>query len=238
MKKRSLVLLAFFTMAAILSCKKKEKAEPDDDRKCQTCVTMPEAKSENDNKSSGVYKAIITGSSGTIAFYIQNGSSDVKAILSFDGKTANLTTNYFSTWQPGTDIVNAQFSGTLDGKTITATFSVKSTGDSPTLSLNIPGHTISVIVFKETSQSLVKGFEGTYSGDESGVLNILLMNDEYTVIINGNALTRRQKLKDNKIEFTSIGTTVNGDFISENELRGTWSNANNQKGAWIAKRTL
>lgn len=235
--KRILILSALIGIGLFQSCKKNKSDEPNK-YVCSSCVSAPEAKSENDNKSSGVYKAVVTGSSGTIAFYIQNGNNEVKAIINFDGKTAVLTTTYFNTWQAGSAISNAQFSGVLDGKNITASLSVNADGTNPSLTMNIPGHTISVVIFKETSQSLVRGFEGSYEGDEKGVLNILMMGEEYTVIVDGNALTRRQQLKNGKVEFTSSGTTVNGAFLSESELKGTWSNTDKEKGTWQAKRTL
>lgn len=226
-----ILTLFFFT-----GCKKGEKQDRSD--KCTSCVSSPEAQAQLDNSSAGVYKGVITGSSGTLVFYIGNGNSEIKALITFDGKSAVLTNTSLSDWTPGDAVNAAIFTGTLDGKQIEAKLTVGAGGLNPFVELTIPGHTINVAMFKETSTVLVKSFEGTFDGDEKGTLNIVMAGDEYTVLAKGQVLTRRTKLIDGKIEFTSSGTTVSGVFISEDMLRGQWSNKDGDKGTWEAKRTL
>lgn len=238
MIKRILSLAAIMVCVSFFfsGCKKEKKQHQSD--KCTSCAVFPEAKAQFDNSSAGVYKGIITGSSGTLAFYIGNADNEIKALIAFDGKSAVLTSTSLSDWDPGDAINAAVFIGTLDGKQVQAKLTIGAGGQDPFVELTIPGHTINVAVFKETSAVLVKSFEGTYSGDEKGTLNIVMAGDEYTVLVKGQVLVRRTKLVDGKIEFISSGTAVKGEFISENLLRGEWSNTEGEKGTWQAERTL
>src|SRR5690606_30471392 len=140
------------------------------------------------------------------------------------------TNTSLSDWTPGDAVNAAIFTGTLDGKQIEAKLTVGAGGLNPFVELTIPGHTINVAMFKETSTVLVKSFEGTYDGDEKGTLYIVMAGDEYTVLAKGQVLTRRTQLIEEKIEFRSSGTTVSGVFISEDMLRGRWSNKDGDKG--------
>src|SRR5690606_31756711 len=112
-----ILTLFFFT-----GCKKGEKQDRSD--KCTSCVSSPEAQAQLDNSSAGVYKGVITGSSGTLVFYIGNGNSEIKALITFDGKSAVLTNTSLSDWTPGDAVNAAIFTGTLDGKQIEAKLTV------------------------------------------------------------------------------------------------------------------
>ncbi len=217
---------------------KKDNNEDDDKDTCTTCATTPEAKAAYNNSSAGVYKGIVTGSSGTLVFYVGNENNEIKALLAFDGKSAVLTSQSFGNWTPGEAIEGAVFTGTLNNQTVQATFSVSSQGLNPSVTLSIPGHNIYVAMFKETSEILVKSFEGTYAGDEEGTLNILFSGDEYTVLTNGQVMTRRTKLINGKVQFTYSETKIEGEFISPDALKGTWQSPDGDKGTWEAKRTL
>ncbi len=236
---KNLVLMLFlFSLAFAYQGCEKDNEEDDDQNVCAQCAVTPEAKAAYDESSAGVYKGIVTGSSGTLVFYVGNEGNEIKALLAFDGKSAVLTSQSFADWTPGEAITDALFTGTLDNQAIQATFSVSANGLNPSVNLSIPGHSIYVAVFKETSEVLVKSFEGRYTGDETGALNILFSGDEFTVLTNGQVMARRTKLVNGKIQFTYSETKVAGEFITEDLLKGTWQNQDGEKGTWEAKRTL
>lgn len=178
MKKISM-LLCFLAISATLwtSCKKDPDTPKTNDNpyKCTSCTTTPDALASNDGSSKGVYKGIVIGSTGTVKFSVQNGTNDITATLVIDGVTATLTSSV--AWVSGEPYI-APFTGTLNGQAVSITFSVQNDGGSPTItSADIPGHPNAVFTLvKETSNTLVECFEGTYttSKSESGTFNILL----------------------------------------------------------------
>lgn len=157
------------------SCSKDDEKEDDPPYSCTACVDTPDALPENDNSAKGVYKGIQVGSSGTLFIDIQNGSSTITGIMTLDGITATLTSNV--AYVDGKPYV-APFTGEYDGNPVSLTFSVAIGGGEPkVISSDIPGHLDAVFtIYKETSTSLIEGYEGTYSnsGGESGTFNILL----------------------------------------------------------------
>lgn len=176
---------------------------------CTTCKTTPDAKAANDGSSKGIYKGVMIGSSGTIMFDIANNGSTITAVMVVDGITVNLTANI--TWVAGQPYV-APFTGTLSGSAVSITFSIGALGQTPTIvSSNIPGHpNATFTIIKETSNSLVECFEGTYSTTrpETGIFNLILSR---TALIFGGASRK-------------TGTTTSGGFdgtISNNHLYET-----------------
>lgn len=222
MKKVIFSVLAFATIA-IASCKKESGSNA---YKCTTCTSTAEALPANDASSKGVYKGVIIGSSGTVKFSIQNGTSNIFAFVEIDGDTATLTSSI--SWVSGQSYV-APFTGTLKGQPVSITFSVQSNGTSPVItSASIPGHaSASFMLVKETSNALVECFEGTYATTlpETGTFNILLSrplgqwggqarksgatssSDVDGTIVNGNLLD-----EDGKIVGTLSGDDINGTF--------------------------
>ncbi|RYY90920.1 MAG: hypothetical protein EOO15_00495 [Chitinophagaceae bacterium] len=177
MKRILLPLLMLFIAGAIFSCKKKE-TETETPYSCATCSRTPQALAANDNIAKGIYKGTVTGSSGFITFDLANSGSTMTATLTIDGVTANLTAPI--TYNAGQPIVG-DFTGTMAGQPVTVSFSVAANGSTPIItSSNIPGHPNAVFtIYKETSNSLIEVFEGTYtkpssSGTETGVFNIIL----------------------------------------------------------------
>src|SRR5687768_12879311 len=174
-KKNVWIFLCFFSLLviAVSACKKDSKdAEP---FKCASCTTQPQALAANDASSKGIYKGVIIGSSGTIAFNVLNGGTTISAIMVLDGITVNLTSSI--AWVSGQSYV-APFTGTLNGGAVTINFSVNASGTGPAvLSATIPGHgSAQFRLVKETSTSLLEAFEGTYSTTlpETGTFNLLM----------------------------------------------------------------
>lgn len=238
MKKITILLLA--VVAAFASCTKEEKDKKEDKPyTCASCVTTPEAKSEYDNSSAGVYKGVIVGSTGTIALYLHNTGTEIKAIVVFDGKTATLTNSTLSSWTPGQAIKDAVFTGEVNGVPVEAKFSVDADGKNPKVTVTIPGHNIKVGVYKEVSATLIKGFEGTYSNDllVLGAFNLTLNGNTYTIVTTTTE-PFTGTLSNGGVDVSGEGVEVKGTFNGE-EISGTWKNTNNStQGTWKGKRTL
>lgn len=173
MKLTKIILPTLILIAGFISCKK--DSTPDAAYTCTTCKTTPDAKAANDASNKGVYKGVIIGSSGTIMFDLQNNGTTITAIMVLDGVTVNLTASV--TLVAGQNYV-APFTGTLNGQPVSITFSVGAAGTTPTVTTSsIPGHqSSSFTIIKETSNSLVEAFEGTYATTqpENGIFNLLL----------------------------------------------------------------
>lgn len=220
-----LIFPAFLIGILMTSCSKDDET-PVASYTCLTCKTTPDALAANDASVKGMYKGIIIGSTGTISINIQNGSSTITATMVLDGVSVALTSNVAVV--DGQSYV-APFTGTFNGSPITMTFSVGLGGSSPTMvSSSIPGHPNAVFVLsKETSTSLIEGFEGTYAvtGGEKGVFNIVLSRSlakfGYVVREDGQTDTdsgsgtinsSSQLLLDGRVIGTITGDALNGSF--------------------------
>ena len=220
-----LIFPAFLIGILMTSCSKDDET-PVASYTCLNCKTTPDALAANDVSVKGMYKGIIIGSTGTISINIQNGSSTITATMVLDGVSVALTSNVAVV--DGQSYV-APFTGTFNGSPITMTFSVGLGGSSPTMvSSSIPGHPNAVFVLsKETSTSLIEGFEGNYSvtGGEKGVFNIVLSRSlakfGYVVREDGQTDTdsgsgtinsSSQLLLDGRVIGTITGDALNGSF--------------------------
>lgn len=222
-------------------CKKDSRAT--DPYQCASCSTAPEAIAVNDASSKGIYKGIVIGSSGTIKFDVLNGGTLIKAYLTIDGTSAELTSSV--TWN-GTQAYTAPFTGTLGGQAISITFSVGKDGTDPiVLSANIPGHlNAEFILVKENSATLIECFEGTYktTKPESGTFNLLLSR--------AVRLWGGMHRQDGTTNFEDMDGTMDAggklfedgtDYIgtlSGDEIKGTFKDGDNNSVTVYGKRTL
>ncbi|HYC27299.1 MAG TPA: hypothetical protein VEB42_00770, partial [Chitinophagaceae bacterium] len=207
---------------------------------CPTCVHVPDAKAEHNFKSSGVYKGIMVGlgSSGTIAVNLHNTGTEKKAVIKLNGKSAELTTNSLTSWQPGQAIDTALFTGTWNGQPVEMRFSVDTNGFNSEVQFDIPGKNILPFIYKETSDVAIESFEGDYTGDAEGVFNIAVNGNDITIIFSGIGIPMPSRLEQGKIDFTSeAGMHIKGNFYDD-EAGGTWqNNATGKSGGWKALRT-
>lgn len=222
-----------FLTLVFAACKKDDNKGKDNDPgsyKCQTCPDTPEAAAENDNKSKGIYKGIVIGSSGTIKFNIANNNSDITATLVIDGNTIVLTSTI--TWADNEPYV-APFVGEYNGQPVVIHFKVENDGTQPVITAaEIPGHPNAVFtIVKETSNALIEGYEGTYSksNSEKGTFNIILSKtlgkwggiarqDGSTEIdnISGEIDANGHMTEKNGYEVgTLIGETISGTFTEK-----------------------
>lgn len=233
MKKTILVLLL---LSSFIACKKSDDKK--EEFKCTTCINAPEAMEAYNQSSAGVYKGVLVGSSGTIALYLFNTGSEVKALITFDGKSGTLTTTSLANWTPGQAISSALFTGTIEGTAVQAIFSVDANGQNPTMQVLIPGHTVAVAVYKETSTNLIKSFEGIYTGDRNGIFNITFSGNDYTLISDGGGDFIVNTLINGEVNINEDGTILKGTFQGQDAISGTWKNDKNQSGTWSGHRTL
>lgn len=200
--------------------------------------TTPTAKQEFDSTNFGIYKGVFVGSSGVVLIDLKNNGSTISAKLSIDGINLNFTSN---------QIVNLNSNTTIsfnNGEN-SFTFSVNSDGSSPEISnLSITNHPLSeMIVVKEKSNLLVKCFEGTYTGGESGIFNSILYGNQVIGVVKSsqnNIYISTGSVVNNQVTLgnVSTGATFNGTF-NGNTCSGTWQNVNfNLNGNWSGIRTL
>ena len=231
------ILFVMVTIVLFVSCKKNDKDSTP--YECKTCNKTPEAAAANNTSTKGIYKGIIIGSSGTIKFDIANNGNTITAVMIIDGVSVNLTSNV--AWTNGQAYI-APFTGTLNGQPVTINFSVGLSGTTPTVtSSNIPGHPNAVMVMvKETSDSLIECFEGTFSGASQGTLNIILSR----TLNKWGGVARKTGSRD-KQDFDGVitGTTITASGVSatltnDEITSGKWDDGQGGKGTWSAKRTL
>lgn len=206
----------------------------------------PEAKVAYDNNSFGVYKGVIIGSTGIIKLVINNGDNLVRAYITIDEHTKDTLTST-APFTSGQAITNASFTGRIS----TMTFSVNANGTNPNIvSITIQGHSnVTGLLLKETSTQIVRCYEGTYTGHNSGgdtsdgIFNCATIGSSiigivretatgYTDVVNGGIANGNITAHGT----VSTGATFSGT-ISTMECKGTWINGT-YSGAWTGVRTL
>jgi hypothetical protein len=235
---KRLSLIALLLISLLTACKD-DGADP---YKCTECVDQPEANAANDNSGQGIYKGVLVGSSGTIKFDIANNGTSITAVLVIDGLSVTLTGN--GTYSASTGF-QGSFTGSLNGGTVIIPFSVTNTGTVSVSTPTIPGHSNVIIkIFKEKSTQLVEGFEGTFSGADSGTFNLVLIRNqsgagEWIAIARSDSDSIfLGQVEDNGI-FGGGGEIIIAGEISGDNIKGVWEHAaNGANGAWTGKRTL
>lgn len=226
-------LLSIFTLAllSIASCSKKDSDSGKETEK-------PTAKAQFDNSNYGIYKGVFVGSSGVIIININNDNT-LSATLIVDGVTYHFTTTQTVQQNQSTTI-----DFTNDGNSFT--FIVAANGTTPAITnITINGHpNAAIVVIKETSTAIVKCYEGTFAGDESGIFNAAISNN----LIKALALSTTYNVSyyvtgtvsDNQINAAgsaSSGASFSGSFSGDN-ISGKWNNSIvGISGIWSGKRT-
>ena len=227
--KRFLSKITIATLLLIASCSK----STDDNTQSE----KPTAKAAYDHSNYGYYKGVFVGSTGIIVVNIYNDNS-LSAHFKVDGVDYNFTTT--QTVQQGVGTILNFVSGNNS-----FTFTVDGNGARPTITnLVMSGHPNAAVLFaKETSTSLVKCYEGTYTGDEGGIFNAVIYNNQikglaksltfYDTYEVDGAVSNNQIDASGKINTDSkFKGTISGDNLS-----GTWENIPDLKGDWSGTRT-
>lgn len=227
--KQAIAILA--TIFFFFSCSK------NDDKKANPLADTPSAKAAYDNSNFGVYKGVFVGSSGIIMIDLNNDGT-VSATLIINDTTYNFTTTQTVQQNQPTTL-------TFTSGTKSFTFTVAANGGNPTITnLIINGHpNAAILVVKETSTALVKCFEGTYQGTESGTFNAVIYNSH----VKGISISTANDIyfMDGTMagnQINASGTTTGGSTfvgtMTGNMIAGTWSKtAVNASGTWSGNRS-
>lgn len=195
----------------------------------------PDAKASEDSKSGGIYKGVVVGSSGFVAVILQSGLKEIRVTL--DNEQRTLTTTGLTAWVTGQTIKNAVFSS----GDWSATFSVGGGGQIPQITLDIAGHVgAKAVLVKEVSTDLVRVYEGTYSGSESGTWNF---------VVQGPALSGVSRTTSGSGTSTFYGLVFGNDISFQSPLmgsgkfsgdtaNGTWQTDTSTSGTWTGKRVM
>lgn len=222
----------FFTLilgTLFLSCSSDDSSGP-------TLSDTPDAKAQYDNSNYGIYKGVFVGSTGTILLNINN-EGILSATLTIDGTTKTYTTT--ETVTEGTTINNLTFtngSSSFD-------FSTDATGMFPTVTaINISGHpNARIAVVKEYSDSLVKCYVGTFSGDDSGTFNLIIEGNEIGGLAKSVGDDASINLSGTLTGNNLAGVFEGGAFVgtkNNNNISGTWNNTLSESGSWSGTRKL
>ncbi|MEO6150272.1 MAG: hypothetical protein ABIN95_14630 [Mucilaginibacter sp.] len=240
------ILLLFAVTLFTAGCKKDKKTEPT--YTCAACKTTPDALAANNTISKGIYKGVVVGSTGVLTINVQNSGATTNSTLVLDGTTIELAS---STPIVAGEAFEGEFTGTNGGQTFSFTFSVNANGSEPeTSDYSIPGHpTVAFFVIKETSDNLVKCYEGTTAGKKD---NGNVQGSALNVVTSGKTNSWFALSKDNSSgeiggALGSIsGNTLTCDCgpqttvtmtIAGDALTGTYKGEDNH-GTITAKRTL
>lgn len=254
------VLISSILLFAYSCSKSKEPEKEKENENEVTLVTYPDADAAHDEKSGGVYKGVIIGSTGTVKIILQHDT--ISAEVTIDGETKVMTPQNMPVgWTSGYALEEVVFAA--DDWTLT--FSVSTNGHNPYVSsVSIPGHTdVAVHIVKEQSTTLVRAFEGSFGKGDSiwGTMNFVLVSMEDTVFgIIQNPLQSKQSMYGfysyniAEEEALSLHTyfNINGEsfmfsasgVLREEEIQGLWKYYDGagqgvvDTGVWEAKRTL
>ena len=227
------ILLIIIALTTFQSC-----SSSDDSSSTKNLTQTPQAKSEYDQSNFGLYKGVFVGSSGIVIIDINNTNNTIAATLIIDNVTYNFSSNQTLQANQNTTL------NFVDGSN-SFTFIVSGNGVNPTITnLSINGHpNAAIVVVKEISTILVKCFEGTYSGDDSGTFNIVIYGNLIKGLV-GNASTEPYiadgEVQDN--ETSGSGTVTSGAIftgtINANNCSGSWTNLEEaMSGNWSGVRT-
>jgi hypothetical protein len=231
MKKVFLLLLAASLLVGPVSCKK------DDPAPTSAFPTVPEAKSEHDNKSGGIYKGTFATATttGTIKVVLQDGKTEI--VVSYNGTTKTLTTTGLSGWVSGQAISNVLFTNG-DWEVV---FTVSANASSVDFLMQLAGESNFISVLnKEYSSALVKVYEGTFAGDDTGKWNFTLQGSDIIGVYAsaGGSATFIGSVAGSTIAITALDVTATGTFVEEGaSCSGTWDGGSTA-GTWTGKRSL
>ena len=236
MKKSYLKILLLFSLI-IISCSDNDDQNLNNNLLQET----PEAHVQFNSSNFGIYKGVFVGSSGIVIVNVNNDNS-ISVSLTIDGVNYPFTSNEIIQENQQTEI------NFINGNN-SFTFSVLSNGIDPQISdLSIEGHpNATIILVKETSNSLAELFEGTYAGtdgsDDGGTFNAIVIGTDMYVLANSTAYdvfyTATGAINGNSISgATTTGTNFTGIIDGNDDMSGTWTNTqSSDNGTWSLIRT-
>jgi len=195
----------------------------------------PQAKAIYDNSNYGIYKGVFVGSTGTVLINIMN-EGQISATLKIDGSTKTYTTSGIAVEGESTEL-------TFTNGDSSFIFYVNAVGGNVSVDgLNIAGHpNAGIKVIKERSDSLVKCYQGSFSGDTSGTFNFVISGNSLYGLAKENTANYSIQLEGEKSGNSITGYFEGGTFTGTsngNNISGTWQNDSSESGNWSGNRKL
>ena len=233
MKNNIFSLIFVCTSMFLYSC---SKSSSNDNSSSSTLSNTPLAKAQFDNSNYGIYKGVFVGSTGIVLININNDST-LTATLIIDHVTYNFTTTQTVNLNQSTQIHFVNGTNSFN-------FNVGANGSNPYFSsISINGHSqASIVIVKETSNSLVRCFEGTFNGDNYGTWNGVVKDNIFKGIalsdLDGSTIYANGNVANNRLSGTvSTGATFDGSYDGLRSS-GTWiDQAYSESGTWNVTRT-
>jgi hypothetical protein len=235
---KKILLFALITVC-MASCSDDNGGEsvPTSDVDDSGLTLVPDAKIEFNDSNYGIYKGVFTGSSGVVTVDLFNDDT-ATATLVVDGTTYNFT----SAETVALDQAVTGFTFTSGANSFD--FNVSASGTSPTITnIVLDGHPDAHSeIIKEYSDALVRCYQGTFSGEDTGDFNLIrIENSLYGLakpITDENSYWLEGAINTN--------LRINGAFDAGNftgyvngaALSGNWENSSSQSGTWTGNRTL
>jgi hypothetical protein len=128
-----------------------------------------ETKDSLDNTNFGIYKGVLTGTTGRIKFHFRNGDTIMKAVLTVDSLSDTLTCT--ETWVRGEPVIAAYFQGRISS----LTFTTDATGENASIDNIIIRNRINVfgVIAHERSNEQVYCYETKFTGNQKGNFNFI-----------------------------------------------------------------
>lgn len=206
-----------------------------------TLSDTPLAKIDYNDTNFGIYKGIIVGPTGLITLNIYN-DGNLNATVVLDGVSYLFTSESIIT--EGQDITDLVF--TNGDKS----FAVSISGDGTSITetaINFPGFpSADMLLTKEYSDAQVTCYQGTYSGDLTGVFNFLAIGENVYGISLGNDGLNNYFIQGVRTGNSLSGTyeepmgTFSGSFTGTT-VSGNWQDttpSSTDSGTWSSQRTL
>lgn len=145
-------------------------------------AVRPEAEPSHDDSYKGIYKGVLTtaDSSGMFKLNIKNSSpEEIRLRGMYKGEPFSLQGE--ERYDPEEEEYTYTFEGTSSDEKVTIAFttslSVSGEIDKRNTTFEADGQPVNVNIMKESSDVIVRVYEGTYSGDSSGTWNYILKNE-------------------------------------------------------------
>lgn len=204
-----------------------------------TLSDTPTAKIQFNDTNFGIYKGILVGPTGLITLNIKNDGF-LNATVILDGVSYLFTSE--GTITEGQDITDLVF--TNGDKSFAVSISANGTDISET-AISFPGFpSADMLLTKEYSDAQVTCYQGTYSGDATGVFNFLAIGTNvYGLSLGSDGLNNyyiNGARSGNSVSGTYDIGTFSGSFISTT-VSGNWQDtdpSSSNSGTWAGQRTL
>ena len=205
-------------------------------------IDTSETKAFLDTTNFGIYKGVLTGTTGRIKLYFNNGDTLQKAIITIDSLSDTLVcTEQYSIGQP---VIAALFIGRISS----FTFTTDASGKNASLDNFIITNRINVfgVIAHESKTDIVYCYESKFTGSEKGNFNFISYgNQTQGLAINALGQTFIGKgLLTGKIFKLILNGPLNAQSIFQGGIEdtkdyftGTWAKSTNQSGVFSGTRT-